>query len=568
MERNLLIRKVLFKYLPVMILVSLTSTVATFINTFLTAIWLNGEDVVLISTPSFLNWYLAITGSMVATGSSVIFLRYLAKGDRERAVNSYSIATYTAVVVGAIFLAISLLYYYLLMQGDTPLSQFVSAQYVAALGISAIPLLLLQVEIMFLRMDGDRDLALICFMVYIIVDITSVWITVQNGLGPFGVGLSVGIGSAVAMLFTPIHYRREDQNMKLIKPFELLKGMKRISSIGFRSLLNRVSMVLRYYFLKVFMVTTGVGVTACLISQNTVLHFVIAVYTGSAIMSAALTGVFYQQGSRKSLVDTVRELSKLATIISVIIAVIVLALSEGITGLLVSGEESYNSALACLRWFAISIPTTTLCMIIIYMYQSTKRKVLASIMVLVRGVALIVLCVLLLAPILGEAAIWTCFLLSDLCVLALMFLMAWVHNRRLPRNLDDLMMLHGKLFDEPSVYDGSIMNSREELNGMLSEIEGRLSDGSFEEETVRKALDGIEAVIGDTIDRGYADRDVHEIDVLVRKDKGLNITIRDDSTEEIRLPEGVRRARSLGLNIYYMDVGVPAVVSSKFSDPI
>jgi len=48
MEHNLLIRNVLLTYLPITILVSLTSTAATFINTFIVA----------ISCPSVLTYYI------------------------------------------------------------------------------------------------------------------------------------------------------------------------------------------------------------------------------------------------------------------------------------------------------------------------------------------------------------------------------------------------------------------------------------------------------------------------------------------------------------------------------
>ena len=58
MEHNLLIRNVLLTYLPITILVPLTSTAATFINTFIAEVWLSDEDVVAISCPSVLTYYI------------------------------------------------------------------------------------------------------------------------------------------------------------------------------------------------------------------------------------------------------------------------------------------------------------------------------------------------------------------------------------------------------------------------------------------------------------------------------------------------------------------------------
>lgn len=554
MEHNLIIRKILRTYLPITMLVSLTSTVATFINTFLAGIWLSDADVVAISVPSYLTLFISVTGSMVATGSSIIFSKHLANGNRDRAVNSYSIAVYTAMAVGAVFFMVCLVYFLVLHQGyDTPLSDIISAEYVLSLGISAIPLLLLQIEIMFLRMDGDKYLALSCFLVYIIVDITSVWLTVDGGKGPFGVGISVAVGSVAALLLTPIHRRKEGHNMMLRRPFELWNGMKAISKVGFRSILNRISMTLRYYFLNVFIVTTGLGAKACLTSQNAVLHFVIAVYTGSAIMSAVLCSTFYPQGDRKALCDGVRELSAISLIISIITAAVVLVFSAAITHVLVDDEEYYTSAMWCLRWFALSIPTTTICMILIYAYQSTKRKTLASILVLCRGVALIMITVMAFSPFMGISAVWTCFLMADICTLIAILVLSWRFNRRFPRSIDDLLMLQGKKFENPSLFEGSIRNDRNELGELLVILDEVLRRSSSDDYSIKAALMRVESIIGETIDCGYTDDKVHEIDVLIRDDNGLSIVIRDDSSIKIVRPD-VKQAVLLDTNIYYINL--------------
>ena len=555
MAQNLLIRNILRVYLPITILVSLTSTVATFINTFLTAIWLNGEDVVLITVPSYLSWFIAITGSMVATGSSVIFSRYLAYGRKDQAINTYNIALVTGLALGIVFLTICSIYSFLILQGDTPLSDTISAEYVSAIGISAIPLLLLQILIMFLRMDNDKYLALTCFTVYIVIDIASVWITVHYGLGPFGVGISVAIGSVVALMLTPLHLRIKDRCIALVPPTNLWKGMKRMSKIGFRSLLNRISMTLRYYFLNLFISVSGIVVTGCLTAQSSVLHLLVPVFTGCAIMSSILCGTFYPLGDRKSLNDSVIGLSKASLVITIALTALILIFSEDITNLLVTDLDKREPALTCLRWFSLCIPTTALCMILAYMYHSTKHKLLSDILIVYRGVILIMIIVLSLAPFIDDNAIWISFLSADLGMLVTVILLSSVHNRRFPRNIDDLMILQGQKYEEPSIYSGSIYNNREEMGHMLDEVKSVLSANSFDEDTVGSALDRIETVVGETIDHAYRDSQIHQIDVLIRKDNGLNIVIKDDSSGKIEIPDDTKQAKSLDLNIYYINFG-------------
>ena len=120
-----------------------------------------------------------------------------------------------------------------------------------------------------------------------------------------------------------------------------------------------------------------------------------------------------------------------------------------------------------------------------------------------------------------------------------------------------MLMLKGKKYDTPSLFEGSIHDDRRELEGLLNELEGILEESAFDGRIVKEALVKIENVVGETIDHGYPDSKVHQIDVLMRDDHGLNIVIRDDSKNRIMVPEGIKRAYSLDMNIYYINIQNP-----------
>ena len=121
------------------------------------------------------------------------------------------------------------------------------------------------------------------------------------------------------------------------------------------------------------------------------------------------------------------------------------------------------------------------------------------------------------------------------------------------RGLDDIPMLHGPKYEQPSLYEGSIHNDRSELGDLMATLEGIIPD-SVGEDASRDVLDKIETIIGDTIDNGYKDALIHQIDVVVRKDDGLNVIVRDDSQSGAAVPEGVTHSNLLGLNTYYINV--------------
>jgi hypothetical protein len=173
--------------------------------------------------------------------------------------------------------------------------------------------------------------------------------------------------------------------------------------------------------------------------------------------------------------------------------------------------------------------------------------------VLGRGVVMIAAMVLLLAPAIGEAAVWTCFILADVCMLATVFALACVVNRRLPRSIDDLLILKGEKYESPSLFEGSMLNDRAELEGLISRLREALREGSVDEDTAVSALDTVERAIGAIIDGGYNDSKVHQIDVLARMDEGLNIIIREDTPNRVEMPGGIRHARTLDLTFHYID---------------
>ena len=67
----------------------------------------------------------------------------------------------------------------------------------------------------------------------------------------------------------------------------------------------------------------------------------------------------------------------------------------------------------------------------------------------------------------------------------------------------------------------------------------------------------IDKAVGEIIDNGYSDSKIHQIDVHIRKDNGLNIVIRDDSEMRADASDGLRHANSLDMNISYIDIPEP-----------
>ena len=129
----------------------MVTSVATFINILLIGMWMSDEELVAATSGSILNLILTLAGSVLATGGSIMFSRYHSRADDEKARTTYTIVLMIALLFGTIFLIICAIISAITGLGvGSSLQDFLSGGYILSIGISAIPLILLQISIMFL----------------------------------------------------------------------------------------------------------------------------------------------------------------------------------------------------------------------------------------------------------------------------------------------------------------------------------------------------------------------------------------------------------------------------------
>ena len=543
-------RKILGSNLPLAVMASMISTMVTFVNILLIGTWMTDEDLAAATSSSMIGVILTVFCSVLATGGSIMFSRRLSSAYGEKASNSYTVVMILAVIFGAAFLIGCAIVSYLVgLAPGSDLAGYMSGAYIMALGVSGIPMLLLSISIMFLRIDNDRPLSILCFIVFVASDVLLIYFTNKMYGELMWVGLSVAFASLIALALVPLHLRVKERKMRFVRPGAVMNEMKALLSIGTRTVINRICSVVRYSFLNAFAVAIGAGVL-CLASQSMVMHFVVALFSGCAIMINILSGLYYSQGDRTAVKASVREAAHLGILISLAITVFILIMAWPITALIAAGSGYEESATWCLVWYSLSFPTSTVCMILIYTYQATKRKPFSIVLTILRGVAFMMAVVGLSEPYLGISAVWISFLASDLLMILTAVIAAWVYNRRFPRDLDDLLMLEGRpKFEEPSVFEGAIYSKREELDNLLGTLSSCLSWSGMDDDSKDKITGRVEELVGKIIDEGYDDGREHPIEILVRKDG--NVIVRDEAPRTFDLP-GIRHSTSIGMNTYFI----------------
>ncbi len=535
-------RKTLRTFMPGAIMITMTSTVAIFLNATIGSYFLGSGFYALISGASVYTLLLSSVAAVLNIGGLISFASHRFHSDRKGASSSFTLTLILAFAFGGAFLAVCLL-------TAPPVPPFLNKlvnDYIIAVGLSAIPVMMLQICITSMWIDDDKGLSILCFLIYVVTDVVLEFtLFSEHDYAEYGPGICATYASLFSLVFVIFHYRRKGRYMRLSIPSNISKDLKRLLKTGMRSVVNRVSMMARYLFLGAVIASSTIAEMKCMGAQTTLFHIVMAVFSGTALMCAILTSWAYSEGDKRGVLAAVRRTIGVGAAISAVIAAIVLLTSEGMLSFIENEYDLHESSLSCLRWFAISIPTTTVSVSLIYAYQSTKRKLLSVALTVFRGFVAVAIPVTILVPYIGPAAIWTVFLLSDLLFLLTIYVISSIHNRHLTRSLEDLLMLRGPSMEVPPIFEG--MARSDETAGLLERLSESLSSSGIDSGTSEKVYGAVEDVLG-SISRN-CDKACN-VRVLVLSGENVTVNIHNDADKMKDALEGIKHYYVLGQNKY------------------
>ncbi len=300
-------------------------------------------------------------------------------------------------------------------------------------------------------------------------------------------------------------------------------------------------MVVRYTFINSVIAASAVYQMRCLSSQMMVLHFAVALFSGCAITTAIIAGWSYSYGDRSGTVEAVRTCLRTGVVLSLIVMVFVLVFSEPINDSVGNVFDEAESSLWCLRLFALSIPTTTFSVSLIYSFQSTGRVLFATIMTVVRGALLMILNLSAMELYLNEEAIWISFVSCDLGALLIIFVISALHKHGIPRNLDDILMAD-TAFKNAAVCEESIDSCC--IDGFRRRLPGLLDSAGLMPNKTADPLERLDRLLTSLASKNEDFR----LRIVIRNDG--RTTVQDDSSALENLPPGVKHKAAFGLNTY------------------
>ena len=482
------------------------------------------------------NHFLYAASMMIISGAQILYGRYLAR-DRKH-INS--VFTVTIVFAFAVSVLTSLVIVLGVVTGGTRIlvstepDLIMLNRYMLGQAIGVPALVIGQQLFAFLSLENQtkRTMAasIVCFIVNGILDHVFVVILPWDA---FGLGLSSSIASWVFLGVLAIYYISGKSEWKFSVKSCVWHDASDIVKLGYAGALSRFVEMFRCFIVN-FLVLKYVGSVglSAFAASNSFLAVIWAVPFGMIAVTRMLFSISIGERDRRSLVDTMKIAFTKGMLVMVGIVILLVVFAEPLTMLFYQDRSApvYQMTVMGFRILPLCMPLAIISLHFACFAQSAEKKALSIVLPVVDGMAGVVACSFILIPILKMNGLYIANVLNGIICCIVIFIAAWISNRRLPLTLEDLMAIpKGFGAGEGDRMDISVRSVNEVVEISHRVIEFCHSKGIDKRRAFFAGL-CLEEMAGNVIEHGFTkDNKSHSIDIRVVYSNGsLILRIRDN----------------------------------------
>lgn len=527
-----LMRQLYFRLLPVQILTLFINTINVFIDSLVISRYLGTEAMAAIGLFTPVATVLG-TAYVLIRGVQVLCSNHLGRGDAQKVSSLFSTC---AVILGAVGIGIGVLCLglreqlagFLGAQGST---RQLLADYISGYSIGIAGQMLSSLLLAILPLNDDSRISYIGTAVLIGVNVALDFLfACCTDLGTMGMGLATSFSYllSAAVLFTSF-FRRDKLVRFRMRGFSF-RDMPAAVKLGTPSLMFNVGCTIKAYVLNSVLLATGsMAAVAAMSVQSNVCSILGAIPCGASNIVTILGGVYCGEEDRVSLRMLANYSLWFVSLLSLVVAVGVMACSSLIPGLFYpAGTEAWEITRRMLLLFPGFLVFNSIFNIFNNIYQCQGRVGFVNMLTFAENV-LIAAVAAVGVGVLGTDAVWLAFPIADILCLMIIALSVFAMHKRITFSLMDWMKLR-KDFGVPEQdrMDMSV-NSLQGVINISERIIEFCRAKDLDEKKCMVAGLSVEEMAGNIVRHGIRDVRRHMIDIRISyKNGGVTIRMRDN----------------------------------------
>ena len=531
LTNDYLVKRMLRTFIAVTILVTMAATVSIMINGLVVGNLMGSDGISAYGLANPVLILLSAVSGILANGGTIGCAYYLGRNDTEAVRRNFSSVMIVSVVVG-------LLYSIVCIALSDPMAGALGASsdirratsdYIRGIGFSAVPFLLFNNMILYIRMDGNQHLALVAVGVSVAVDAAVAYgLVAYAGMGLLGIGIALALANLVGLMVTALNFRRGDTMLKVSRCKGLKGELRECVRSGMPTAINRGSQTLKNIILNLLLVSIAGNVAVSALSvQTTIYQVLIGVCTGYGVMTSMMCSMFIGEKDRNAVRDSVRVCMKSGLIACTLVTVAVIAAAPLLVAAFIRNGGDLELSTRCLRLFMLSFPLSVVNLVLLYYYQSSKRYALSNTISIARGVAYVSLFSFALSGTMGTDGVWISFLLAEIFSLLTVLIAVRVYTGKFPRSVDELLLIGG--MDSGEICAMSVRNDLDDVMKASAEIERICMSNGVDADTSHRLALCIEELAGNSVRHAFPEGGEHYVMIrIIRTGDGIIFRLRDD----------------------------------------
>lgn len=522
-------------FISVSIFSAVIATVGMMIDNIVVGRFMGTDNLAVMGLVGPISLILSAIGNISSSGGATLAARELGRGNREKMRSVFTVSMGYTVVTG--FVMMTALFFF-----ATEIAVFLGAKeslikptadYLRGLAVGSVPVIMMPVLLGFVKLDGSNKLPLAAIGAMSIVDVAlDLLAAIVLKLGMFWIAMATSIGYIASVAVCFVHFSRDYNTLKFIRPLEAWKELKEMMATGAASALSRLCDTLKMViFNNLIVIAGGAGAVAALNVRTQVYNLASSLIMGAGQALMPMAALFFGEEDANSLKRALKVSFKTGLEITAAAAVLLMVIPGFFARLLgVTDPGILSMAEYGIRIFAVSMPLRLFVILWDNYYQSTKRSVLAIVISVMQAFGFTVAAALVMFKPLQEKGIFLSFLAGEILTLAFIYIYAGCKNKKIGFSTENIMLLpEGFGGDVTGRWAVSIGNDLSEATALSEKIMTRAKEEHFEHRSLKVIALAVEEMAGNVIKYAFEEGEKRWLDVLIiRKKDGFILRLRDN----------------------------------------
>ena len=563
-----MVTELLFRLLPVQILLAAVGTVNGIVSGLFAGNFVGEAAMSAIALYSPIRLLMYALIALLFGGSTILCGKYLGRNQMEKVQDLFSLDIFLAAAAGAVFclimIFISCFHLSAFMIRDDEV-RLLFNQYLLGQAIGVLPFFLGKQLSAFLSMGNEINLTTAASLIMIAVNalLNFLFVMILHW-GVFGVALAYSLGnwaffavqaqyflrkkSSLHFTFRRVSWRESGQVIKI--------GLPGAASAIYQSVLG----IILNGLITVYVGSAGLSAYA---ASDSILCFFWSIPAGMLAVSRMLLSISIGEEDRQTLTDVMRNMFRFFVPLMCAVSLVIILLAELFTRQFYRDPSApvYMMTVRAFQILPLCMPLSVICMHFVCYGQVSDKQVLVHILSVLDGLVCVAAFTALLIPGLGMNGVYIANVLNGVVTLLTVFLYSILKNRRIPRNMEELMVIPDSFGVAENDRMDLTVRSMDEVMYISEKVQNFCLEKGLDRR--RSALAGLamEEMAGNVVSHGFTkDKKKHSVDIrIVYKNSGLLFRIRDDCRpfdpgERKKLTDPSDPASNIGIRLVYQTV--------------